>query len=87
MDLIMTVLIGLAIGSVVELLRPGQTGFEFILGMLLGVVGALLARYIGQKAGWFGTKEPDCFIASGMGSVAVLTIYALFLSKRKKLHR
>jgi uncharacterized membrane protein YeaQ/YmgE (transglycosylase-associated protein family) len=87
MDLVVTILIGLAIGLVGELMLPGHTGCEFILAMLLGIAGALLARHVGLKEGWFGTTEPRSFLASGMGSVVFLTVYALFFRKPNSRHR
>jgi len=87
MDLIVTMLIGLAIGAVAEILLPGHTRCEFILAVLLGIAGALLARYVGEKEGWFGTKEPISFVASGMGAAVFLTIYGLFFRKWNSHHR
>lgn len=87
MDLLITILIGLAIGLVVELMLPGHTGCEFVLAMLLGVAGALLARHVGLKAGWFGTRESSSFIAAGAGAVGVLILYALFFRKRNSGRR
>ena len=51
MDLVMTILIGLAMGVMVELLLPGHTFAELVLAMVLGIAGALLARLVGTWAG------------------------------------
>ena len=82
MDLAVTILIGVGVGVMVELLLPGHTMNELILAMSLGVAGALWARYIGQTGGWFGAGEPWSFIASALGAVAVLVVYGVFFRRR-----
>ena len=42
----------------VELLLPGHHASELMLAMLLGVMGALVAQYIGRVMGWYGAAEP-----------------------------
>jgi uncharacterized membrane protein YeaQ/YmgE (transglycosylase-associated protein family) len=81
MDLAVTILIGVGAGAMVELLLPGHHLSELLLAMLLGIAGALLARYVGEKAGWFGTEDPASFIASGFGSIIFLVLYGL-ISRR-----
>src|SRR5262245_53121624 len=54
MDLVVVILIGAGIGTMVELLLPGHHATELMLAMLLGVMGALLARYMGRIMGWYG---------------------------------
>jgi uncharacterized membrane protein YeaQ/YmgE (transglycosylase-associated protein family) len=50
-----------------------------MLAMLLGVMGALLAHYIGGIMGWFAPSQPGGFLAAGLGSILVLLLYgALF---------
>jgi uncharacterized membrane protein YeaQ/YmgE (transglycosylase-associated protein family) len=79
MDLVVVILIGVGIGTMVELLLPGHHASELMLAMLLGVMGALLAHYIGGIMGWFGPSQPAGFLAAGLGSVIILLLYgALF---------
>ena len=79
MDLVVTIVIGLGIGVMVELLLPGHTATELFLAVVLCVAGALLARYLGEISGWYGTDEPASFLASGFGAILILLVYgALF---------
>ena len=79
MDLIVVILIGVGIGTMVELLLPGHHATELMLAMLLGTMGALVAHYIGRIMGWFGRGEAGAFLASGLGAIVVLLLYgALF---------
>ena len=86
MDLTVTILIGLGIGVMVELLLPGHTPSELILAMALGVAGALLARYIGEIAGWFGTEEPGSFLASTLGAIVILLLYGVLFRRSHRSH-
>jgi uncharacterized membrane protein YeaQ/YmgE (transglycosylase-associated protein family) len=84
MNLVLTILIGVAIGIMVELLFPGHTMGELMLAMGLSVAGALLARYIGERGGWFGTEEPESFVSSALGAIVVLLIYGIFFRRSKR---
>jgi uncharacterized membrane protein YeaQ/YmgE (transglycosylase-associated protein family) len=75
MTLAIIILIGIAIGTLVELLLPGHSRAELVLAMLLGVCGALLARLLGDQTGLYGTEEPTSVLASVIGAITVLLIY------------
>jgi len=81
MDLVVVILIGLGIGTMVELLLPGHTAGELFLAMTLGVAGALLARYVGELADWYANSEPRSFLASCLGAIGVLLIYGGFFRR------
>jgi uncharacterized membrane protein YeaQ/YmgE (transglycosylase-associated protein family) len=79
MDLVVVILIGVGIGTMVELLLPGHHASELMLAILLGVMGALLAHYIGGIMGWFSRSQPASFLAAGLGAIVILLLYgALF---------
>jgi LPXTG-motif cell wall-anchored protein len=86
MDILVTLLIGVALGTMVELLLPGHTSAELVLAMLLGGCGALLARFVVSGAGWFESGTSESFVASGVGASLLLATYGL-LFRRKKLRR
>ena len=87
MDLVVTIVIGVGIGTMVELLLPGHTPGELVLAMVLGIAGAMLARYIGAIAGWYGTNEPASFLASGVGAILVLLLYGGLFRRGRREHR
>jgi len=84
MDLLVTVVIGLGIGVMVELLLPGHTPSELVLAMILGITGALLARYLGAFTGWYSPGEPESFLASLLAAVAVLLLYGALFRRNKR---
>jgi uncharacterized membrane protein YeaQ/YmgE (transglycosylase-associated protein family) len=71
----------------VELLLPAHTPGELVLAMVLGIAGALLARYIGEIAGWYGTNEPASFLASSVGAILVLLLYGGLFRRGRREHR
>jgi uncharacterized membrane protein YeaQ/YmgE (transglycosylase-associated protein family) len=54
----------------------------FILTTILGIVGAVLATYLGQAVGWYNANEGAGFIASVVGAVIVLFIWGLISGRR-----
>lgn len=85
MILVVTILIGLGVGVMVELLLPGHTPLELLLAICLGVAGALVARLIGERAGWFSADDPASYVISLFGAVLVLLAYGAFRPRR--MHR
>lgn len=86
MTLAITILIGIAIGALVELLLPGHTLSELVLAMLLGTAGSLLGRLFGERTGLYGTEEPMAIIASIIGAIVVLLLYG-WLFRRGKMRQ
>jgi uncharacterized membrane protein YeaQ/YmgE (transglycosylase-associated protein family) len=81
MDLVVTTLIGVAVGAIAELVLAVHELRELILTILLGVGGALLTRYIGVSAGWFEAGDATSFLASGIGAIAILMGYGFLFRK------
>ena len=82
MHIIVTILIGLAVGIVAKLLMPGRDPGGFIITTLLGIAGAFVARFIGQRLGWYGPTDPAGFVASIGGAMILLVIYRLLFKRR-----
>ncbi len=82
MSIIWTILIGFVVGLVARALLPGRQSMGFILTVVIGVVGSLLATYIGQAAGWYTAGAGAGFIASVLGAIVLLVIYGMVAGKR-----
>jgi len=87
MTLAITILIGVGIGAMVELLLPGHSLAELVLAMLLGTAGALLGRLFGERTGLYGTDEPMAVIGSIGGAIVLLGIYGLLFRRGKNSRR
>lgn len=84
MSLVAAILLGVAVGALVELALPGHTLSEGLLTGLLGVAGSLAARFIGEWAGWFWTDEPRCLLSEVLGAVLILILYLLTARRHRR---
>src|SRR3546814_4230226 len=74
MSIIGTLIIGLLAGIIAKLLMPGRDPGGFIITMLLGVVGAFAATWLGQAIGWYEQGEVAGFIGAVIGALILLKI-------------
>jgi uncharacterized membrane protein YeaQ/YmgE (transglycosylase-associated protein family) len=82
MHLIYALIIGLLIGLVARLITPGPNPQGFILTSLLGIVGAVVATYIGQAMNMYAPGEPAGFFASVIGAVLVLAVFHMVVRSK-----
>ena len=75
------ILIGLVIGAVAKLLMPGKDPGGFIVTILLGIAGSIVATRLGRAIGWYQEGQSAGFIMSVLGAVLLLAIYH-FIRKR-----
>jgi len=83
MSWLWTLIIGLIVGAVAKFVIPGRQGGGIIVTMILGIVGAFVATWIGQAVGWYRAGEGAGFIASVIGALIVLWIYGLVTRRRE----
>ena len=81
MGIIGTIIIGLLVGLVARFLKPGDDPMGWIMTIVLGIVGSLVATYGGQAVGIYRAGEGAGFIGAVIGAVIVLPIYGM-VSKR-----
>ena len=76
MGIIGAIIIGFIVGIIAKLVTPGQPKPRgFILTTVLGIVGALLATWLGQAIGWYEAGQPAGFFGAIVGSVIILLIW------------
>jgi uncharacterized membrane protein YeaQ/YmgE (transglycosylase-associated protein family) len=75
MEWIAAIVIGLLAGIVAKLLMPGKDPGGFIITTILGIVGAIVATWLGQAVGWYREGEAAGFIGAVVGAIILLTIY------------
>ncbi len=74
-----TIIIGLIAGVIAKVIMPGPNEPKgLVMTALVGVVGAILASYVGQAMNWYADGEGASFIASIVGAIVVLAIYGRF---------
>ncbi|MBI5472365.1 MAG: GlsB/YeaQ/YmgE family stress response membrane protein [Ignavibacteriae bacterium] len=81
MGLIGTILIGLVAGALAKLIMPGKQGGGWIMTILLGIAGSLVATMLGRAVGWYQEGEGAQFIGSIVGAIIILIVYGFFKKK------
>ena len=82
MGIIWSIIIGFIAGIVAKFLMPGRDPGGFIITTLLGIVGAVVATYLGQAVGWYRPGEGAGFIGAVVGAVILLAIYRMVVGRR-----
>ncbi len=79
--LIWTAVIGLLAGVIAKFLSGDREPTGCLITMLIGIVGAYVAYFIGQAIGHYQPGEAPGFIASVIGAIVLLAIYH-FITRR-----
>jgi uncharacterized membrane protein YeaQ/YmgE (transglycosylase-associated protein family) len=81
MQYVWMVIVGFFVGLVARALLPGDQKVGLILTAVLGIVGSLVAGFLGQAIGWYQAGQGAGFIGSVVGAIVVLFIYTKVVSK------
>ncbi len=75
MSLLWTILIGLLAGALAKWIMPGKDPGGLIVTALIGIIGAVVATYLGQFLGIYHAGETAGFIGAVVGALIVLWVY------------
>lgn len=81
MGLIWAAVVGLIVGALAKFIFPGKDPGGIIVTMVIGIVGALLAGFLGRALGWYEAGEGAGLIASILGALLVLWLYKRFAGR------
>jgi uncharacterized membrane protein YeaQ/YmgE (transglycosylase-associated protein family) len=82
MGIIWTIVIGFLAGVVAKFIMPGSNEPSgFILTTILGIIGAVVATYLGQALGWYTPGQGAGFVGAVVGAIVVLAVWSM-LSRR-----
>jgi uncharacterized membrane protein YeaQ/YmgE (transglycosylase-associated protein family) len=86
MTILWTILIGFVAGVIAKFIMPGDNEPSgFILTTILGIVGALVATFLGHSLGWYGANEGAGLIGAVVGAIIVLAIYGMVAGRRRAI--
>ncbi len=86
MTIIWYIIIGFLAGLIAKFLMPGPNEPSgFIMTTVLGIVGAVVASYLGRAIGWYGPEGGAGFIGAIVGAIVVLFIYGFFQRRSSAL--
>jgi uncharacterized membrane protein YeaQ/YmgE (transglycosylase-associated protein family) len=77
MAFIGTVFVGLIVGLIARAVKPGDDKLGWIMTIILGILGSVVAGYVGRALGWYQPGEPVGWIASVVGAIVLLVIYGM----------
>jgi uncharacterized membrane protein YeaQ/YmgE (transglycosylase-associated protein family) len=82
MSVIGWILFGLIVGVVAKFIMPGDDPGGFLATVAIGIVGALIGGYVGRLAGLYQEGDPVGFGMAVVGSIILLWIYRMMVSRR-----
>ncbi|HSI52662.1 MAG: GlsB/YeaQ/YmgE family stress response membrane protein [Ramlibacter sp.] len=77
MSILTTILVGFVVGLLARALKPGNDSMGIIFTTLVGIAGAMLAKYAGVALGLYHEGEPIGWIASVIGAIVLLVVVGL----------
>ena len=82
MGIFWTIVIGFFAGVIAKFIMPGKNEPSgFVLTTILGIVGALVASFLGKTLGWYQPGEGAGLIGAIVGAMLVLFVWGL-IAKR-----
>lgn len=76
MHIVWALIVGLVVGALAKLVMPGRDPGGIFVTMLLGIVGSILAGFLGRALGVYRAYDAGPgLIASVIGAVIVLALY------------
>ena len=75
-------LIGLVAGVLGKFIMPGRDPGGFVVTILLGIAGALLAGFLGQALHLYQQGESAGWLGATIGAVVLLGVYRLVMRGR-----
>jgi len=72
------IVVGLVVGVVAKLLMPGRDPGGFVITILLGIAGSIVAGFLGRSIGWYAEGQPAGIFASIVGAIILLIAYRVF---------
>lgn len=77
-------LIGAVAGVLGKLIMPGRDPGGFVVTVLLGIAGALLAGYVSVILGAVSVTGVARYLYATLGAVVLLVVYRLIMHRRMR---
>lgn len=75
------VLLGALIGIVARLIDPDKDRMNWVVTIILGIVGSIGAVLMGQLSGWYGVPS---WLASGIAAALAIIFVAIYARTKGK---
>lgn len=81
MHIVWTIVIGFFAGLIAKWIMPGKEKMGFIMTVILGIVGSVVATYGGQLLHIYEPGQTAGFIGAVVGAIIILFVYG-FIKKK-----
>ncbi len=83
MGIIWTIIIGFIAGVIAKFIMPGSNEPSgFVLTTILGIVGAVVATYLGHALGWYAPGQGAGLIGAVVGAIVLLFVWGVIAKRR-----
>ena len=82
MGFLWAIIVGFVAGALAKFIMPGRDPGGFIVTVLLGIGGSVLATWLGRTLGWYHGDQGARFIGSVVGAIIILAIYRFVVRSR-----
>ena len=83
MSILWTIIIGFVAGVIAKFIMPGSNEpAGFVLTAILGIIGAVVATFLGQAIGWYRAGEGAGLAGAVVGAIIVLAVYGAIAGRR-----
>jgi uncharacterized membrane protein YeaQ/YmgE (transglycosylase-associated protein family) len=79
------IIVGFVVGAIAKFIMPGRDPGGFIITILLGIAGSVVATWLGRTLGWYHGDQGARFIGSIVGAIIILAIYRAFVRRRSNI--
>lgn len=77
------IIIGGIAGLIAKLIMPGRDPGGFVVTILLGIAGAIVAALLGNLLGFGGTGDRSSLLSAIVGAVVILALYRMVAGRRR----
>lgn len=84
MDIVWAIVVGFFAGIIARVLTPGPGPRGFILTTVLGIIGAVVATFLGQAIGLYHPGEATGFIGQIVGAIVILLAWRRGAEDRRR---
>ena len=85
MGILWMIIIGFVVGLIARALMPGRDPAGFIMTVVLGIVGSVIAGFLGQSHRLYNQGEPAGLLAAVLGAMLVLFVYRMSVRGRTNI--
>ena len=81
---IWAIILGAIVGFIARWISPSPHNPQgFLLTTVLGIVGSVVATFLGRAVHWYGPDQSAGIIASIIGAVIVLAVWHMIVRSRQ----